>query len=373
MAEREPILDPLLGELADGVCMADGSGRILYLNAAAERLLEVPLDEARGKSLCDLLCGHLALSGTGECAAERCPLREGRQKAATFLGRYGPKFSFEWRQPHIRRVERWKDLRVRAMSLATPWLDSEEAEKCFAIVEDVSAEVELERRKEDWRKMIAHDLRSPLLSLYANLRVIEAVPAGTALGAQERGLVDLSVRACRKILELLNLYLDVSKLEAGLMPVSARELPLLGLAAACAAELSPLARSRNIQVAVEVPADSRVRADPALLARVVQNLLDNALKYTREGGRVVLKGVGEEGPMAGLSVEDDGIGIAPEDLPLIFDRFYQARARREGRIQGNGLGLTFCWEAMKAMGGEIAVRSKLGSGSEFVIRLPRAG
>jgi signal transduction histidine kinase len=118
-----------------------------------------------------------------------------------------------------------------------------------------------------------------------------------------------------------------------------------------------------------VPDDIFVEADSELLSRVVQNVLDNAVKFTPSDGRIELL-ASVDGEQAELSIKDTGPGLAPEELPLLFDRYHQARARRAGKIQGTGLGLTFCREALKLMQGSIAVGSKLGEGTVFTIRLP---
>ena len=130
------------------------------------------------------------------------------------------------------------------------------------------------------------------------------------------------------------------------------------------------ARAKKITLCFGVPEDLAAFADPKLLFRILQNLINNAVKFTPEGGRVEVQACGS-GEMVEVVVRDTGPGISALDAPFIFDRFYQARARREGRLQGNGLGLTFCREALAAMGGAIELRSRPGCGAEFAFHLPR--
>jgi len=168
----------------------------------------------------------------------------------------------------------------------------------------------------------------------------------------------------------VDLYLDVSKIDAGQMRTEIKELDLAQLVRACVEEQSPLTKQRRISLAVRVPSGLKVLADAELLQRVVQNLLNNALKFTPEGGRVELSAAPEPRDAARLCFADTGPGIAPEEIPRLFDRYHQAKARREGRIKGTGLGLAFCRQALAAMRGDIRAESKPGEGSRFIIRLP---
>ncbi len=371
MATTEEILDPLFKELADGICVTNGRGDILYMNPAAQALLDLPFPESAGKSLCSLLCEHLFVPGSTEAASSLCPLLSSRseQKTFSFCGRYGPQMAYEWKESKIYRMEQWKNLRIRCLKMSTSLFDSWEADKHFMLIEDASAELELQRHKEDWRQMIAHDLRAPLTNILGALRLLAGAPPGHALEPAETKLLKSSLKACQVMIELLNLYHEVARFDAGLMPVSLARVDLLELAGQAVEEQSALARERRVEIAVEMPKGLEALADPELLLRVFQNILNNAIKFSPEGGRVEMAGRGTEGRVR-VSFRDAGPGVASEDLPYLFDRYYQAKARRAGKIQGTGLGLTFCFEALKAMKGEIAVESQPGAGASFILGLP---
>ena len=361
------MVEAFFDELPDGLCVTDAHGAILYLNPAAERLLDVPLGQTRGKTLCGMLCGHLAVGGAHECATTCELLKAGSTaEAVTFRGSYGPKEIATWKDFTVQRRSVWKNLRVRCLKSSGALIGEG---KHLTIIEDRSADVELEKQKEDWRQMIAHDLRSPLTSIYATIRIIQDAKGAPAAGSEK--LVDAAERSCRKMVELITLYLDVAKLDAGVAEFRRVPVRLADTVRDETAELDVVARGKNLEISSILPDDVVVDADPELLSRVVQNLLDNAVKFTPLGGRVELK-LRAEGGQAELTVKDSGPGIAAEELPLLFDRFHQARARRSGAIQGTGLGLTFCREAVKAMGGSIAVASIPDAGAEFTIRLPLA-
>lgn len=360
----------LLDHFTDGLCVADARGRFLYLNAAARRLLELNEPVEKLPSACAALCARLFNSTDGASCAKGCALLDPNSGAreVTFQGRHGPHATFAWRDLHVDRVEHWARLRVRCLKSD----GGHGQERHLILIEDASAEADLARHKEDWRRMIAHDLRSPLTNILGSLRLVQETPAGTPLSSGQYNLVDIAIRSCQRITSLLDLFLEVSKLDEGVMLVAPQEVALLPLVHEAVEEQSVPARNKGIVVGVAVAEDLRVKADPALLSRVLQNLLDNALKFSPPEAPVTLS-AGPDGPgQVTLSVKDRGPGIAPEELPFLFDRFYHAQARREGRIQGNGLGLAFCLQAVKAMGGEIDVKSAPGRGSEFLVTLPAA-
>ncbi|MBI3553394.1 MAG: PAS domain-containing sensor histidine kinase [Elusimicrobia bacterium] len=369
MASVETLLDPLFQGLGDGICVTGADGAILYMNAAACALLGVPGGRWPALSLCELLCGNLEGAGGRDFAAA-CPLRKSpcAVPGVTFAGRYGHHVSYDWTGFRIRKQEKWVYLKLRCMRMPTD-LFGPDGEKRFIVIQDATAETELQQNKEDWRNMVAHDLRSPLTNIYGTLRVLEDLPEGRPLGESDKKLIEIGSRGCRRMLELVELYLDIAKLDAALMPVSLQPVGLHDAVRECVEQQQPLARERRIEIDIDVPRHLEALADKELLARVLDNLLNNALKFSPEGGTIEVAARLETGGRAALSVKDHGPGIAADDIPLMFDRFHQARARRAGRTQGTGLGLTFCKEAVRVMHGEIGVSSAPGIGSEFTIRL----
>jgi signal transduction histidine kinase len=372
MEPNKPLFrsDLLFDELTDGVCISDKNGDVLYMNPAAKRMLGGGAAEERTNS-CRLLCGKLFADGSDDFAKD-CPLRDQRshRESVSFLGKHGPHDVWEWKDEHIQHLSRWRHLRVRCLRVTSPLWTLGVEERHFILIEDASAATELADRKEDWRRMVAHDLRSPLTNIWGTLRMLEDIPAGQALAQEETEFVTAASRACRRMIELLNLFLDVEQLDEGGVVVMLKSVPLAALLKREAEGLA--ARMAEKDLRLELSADDEVAAlaDEKLLGRVAQNLLDNAVKFSATGGKIVVAAARREDGGTEISIRDQGPGIPPQDLPFIFDRFYQAQARREGRSQGNGLGLTFCRQALQAMGGKIEARSPAGEGAEFLIRLP---
>lgn len=362
----EPL--PVFEQLTDGICLTQ-NGVIQYLNPAAEKLLAVSLTKAQGASLCNLLCERMAAPGCIGCA-ETGLLRnpDGEQKAITFDGRYSCR-AFGWRESAISRIDHSRDLRVRCQRTASE-PDLKQSDMILTVIEDISAQKNLDKEQEDWRNMIVHDLRGPLSNIYAALRLMNE-PTGNvvAMDQPDAELVKIGVKNCRQMITLLDLYLDVAKLTAGCMKTEIRELDFTVIAHRCVEEHAPLARERRITLTSGVPAGLKVLADAELLPRVLQNLINNALKFTPEGGRVdvLAEVLGQN--IVECAVADTGPGIAPDEIVHLFDRYHQSAARREGRIKGTGLGLAFCRQALAAMKGDLRVESKMGEGSRFIFRL----
>lgn len=342
-------LQPLFDCLTDGVCVADADGKLLYANAAAGTLLGPTVHALPKAAICGILCG--GLEGHSNKDADNCPLRvpRGSQDAMTFKGRF---------------AATGRDLRVRCMRVRLPSL-----ERNFLIIEDVTAQAELGRQKDEWRQMLAHDFRSPLTIALGTLRAVEDMGAGHPLAADDLALVEGGVRNCRRLETLICAYLDTNRLEDGAMPVHSGAVEIEKLIDGVVGELAPAARTGGQTLTFSAPAALAARADPELLSRALSNILGNALKFTPSGGRISVD-ASLLGKDVLIHVCDNGPGISAHDLPYIFDRYYQGDSG--GRRQGLGLGLTFCRAAMRAMGGEVTVESDEGKRTVFILRLPSA-
>lgn len=214
--------------------------------------------------------------------------------------------------------------------------------------------------------MVVHDLRSPLSNVLGALRMVQEVPPGRGLDEQESELVQFGVRSCLKMRTLIDEYLQVVRLESGTMPVRMACVDVVCLVREGVAEFKEAAHAAGIEFRLEAPKTQFCNADPELLIRALQNLLDNAMKHTPRGGGVTVS-VRALGREVLIGVSDTGRGIAKRDLPHIFDRYYQGSS--PGR-KGLGLGLTFCREALRSLGGRMTVESEEGRGAAFTMVLP---
>jgi two-component system phosphate regulon sensor histidine kinase PhoR len=224
--------------------------------------------------------------------------------------------------------------------------------------------------RRDFVANVSHELKTPLAAIrgYAEtLRdgALEEPPTA-------KRFTDRILSQCRRLQELLDDLLILSRLE-GVDAALEREPVSLDAIARHAVELlGPTAREKRVTIEVQEEPVPSIQGDPGGLERLLLNLLDNAIKYNRPDGKITVR-VGRCGGDALLEVSDTGIGIPPESIPRIFERFYRVdkgRAREEG---GTGLGLAIVKHIAQAHGGQVDVESRIGRGSTFRVRLPLAG
>lgn len=237
-------------------------------------------------------------------------------------------------------------------------------------VRDITAAKEAERLRNDLTNMMVHDLRSPLSSIISSLDLIFRGVLGTTT-PQQRDVLAIAHTSAQKLLNMINMLLDISRLEGGRMPLELAELLGHELGGAALDTLQLLAGAKGVTLQIEAEPDARVVADRELVLRVLQNLLDNALKFSPKGGVISLAAAhAPDAPgYVRFAVRDAGIGIKPQDQEQIFAKFGQAGNRRNA---GSGLGLTFCKLVVETHGGRIWVESEPGRGSCFFFTLPAA-
>lgn len=224
---------------------------------------------------------------------------------------------------------------------------------------------ELEGRRDNLVHMIVHDMRSPLMVVSGCFELLEPELADKGPGPIQR--LRMGLGASTQLITMCNALLDVSRLEAGEMPVHREVCDLLSLVSDAAAATEVQARAQGVSVRIEGP-HAQASVDKALMYRVIVNLLVNAIKHSPAKG-VVTAAVRTVGDSIRLEVSDVGAGIPSEYQEKIFEKFYQVKARQEGHTHSTGLGLTFCKLAVEAQGGTIAVASEVDKGSTFWIAL----
>ncbi len=214
----------------------------------------------------------------------------------------------------------------------------------------------------------SHELRTPLTIIKGDLDVL--LRRRRAPEEYEEVVRDVDEEVTR-LAALVEDLLTLARADSGQAELAHEFVYLDALVGEVAVGMRRLAEAKGIAVETELAPDVALVGDPARLRRLVVNLLGNAVKYTSAGGRIAVT-LGVEGGLARLDVADTGIGIAPEDLPHVFDRFFRAdkaRARAEG---GTGLGLAIARWCAETHGGRIEVRSRPGEGSVFTVLLPPA-
>jgi len=226
---------------------------------------------------------------------------------------------------------------------------------------------ELERLRDSLTHMIIHDLRSPLASVMMGLEVIK-ISAAKSNRERETKIAEASYSSAQQMSEMISSLLDVSRFEAGKMPLQKIATGLAPVLRAAVESVRSLAAKRQIALA-ESTGEATACCDGPIVHRILANLIGNALKFTPPGGEVRVTMV-TDATFVRVSVTDTGAGIAPEFHGRIFEKFGQVNDQRAHL--GTGLGLTFCKLAVEAHGGGIGVESTVGSGSTFWFTLPLA-
>ncbi|HUL75423.1 MAG TPA: ATP-binding protein [Vicinamibacterales bacterium] len=211
---------------------------------------------------------------------------------------------------------------------------------------------------------VAHDLRTPVARLRA--RAESALAAGVSDETARETLAEC-VEEADRVMALLTTLMDISEAETGTMRLSLDAVPVDEAVRDTLDLYEDIADDRGIALRADVPAGLIVRADRQRFRQVLANLVDNALKYTPRGGSVVVSS-GRDGQAIAIAVTDTGVGIAPDDLPRIFDRLYRGQA--PGAERGLGLGLSLVRAIVTAHGGTVDVESAPGQGATFRVRLP---
>jgi two-component system phosphate regulon sensor histidine kinase PhoR len=235
------------------------------------------------------------------------------------------------------------------------------------IMQDITHLKELDQMKTEFVSTVSHDLRSPLTAMTGYVHMLGTIGP---LNDKQKEFVARIVRGADHMADLINDLLDIGKIEAGLeMALVACDLG--AMTQDMIEQLRGQAAGKSHKLVYHGPAQpAMVLGDRLRLRQVISNLIGNAIKYTPAGGEIDAT-IQVKDSLALLSIEDNGIGIPPADLPYIFDKFYRVEAQETADIQGTGLGLAICKSVVEKHGGRIWAESERGKGSIFRVALPR--
>jgi PAS domain S-box-containing protein len=345
-AERAAIL----GQIADGVVIADPDGLTTFANLAARRLLG--LSERPGDGDYQLMA-----IDRQACPPDQHPLARAALRGETAVDE-------EW---IVRRADRTE---IVVQGSASP-VRAEDGIRLGAVwtLRDVTARHALERQKDEFLANVSHDLRTPLTGIKASIGVVLANEPPSTPEPLHRMFVNIE-QAADRMSELVEDLLELARLQAGRAQLHSATHDLLELARRAARAIEPLAETRGQHVQLSLPTEPFVaRVDASRLERALLNLLTNAHKYGREGGMIHLS---LELTPNGVhfAVADDGPGIAPGNLERIFDRFYRPEGDATRRVQGSGLGLSITRAMAELHGGRVWAESVPGEGATFHLTLP---
>jgi signal transduction histidine kinase/DNA-binding response OmpR family regulator len=344
-SESQRQIERMVESMADGVLLIDPNDQPVVINPAARRMLRL-------------------LDGSGE---------EITRQIRQTLG-FHP---FEWisgsEYSGARMLRDEMHVEGRTLQFAlTPVSDSRGTVKGVCIVlRDITEQKQLEERKEEFVSIVSHELRTPLTSISGALDLILNFMVGDVTEKQQRYL-SLAKESADKLNSIVDDLLDLSKFAKGRLKMSFELVALDALLKAAVERYAPTVMEKKIRVDLQLPDKPvRVLADPDRMTQVFHNLFTNAVKFTPDGGDIVIR-LGTSPHLPGfvcLACYNSGEGIPEEDLERVFDKFEQARSERTRTVRGTGLGLPISRNIVDAHGGQIWAEENR-SGAELVMVLP---
>lgn len=250
---------------------------------------------------------------------------------------------------------------------AVPWHNQGQHGVIF-FIEDISEQIRAQRARRELAGNLGHELRTPLAGIKVWLETLASVLDEPETAAHILERLQRETDAMTRLVEDL---LSLALIESGRLPLRLAKTALHDLVAVHVQRMEPLAREKQITITCELPRDCFVMVDSDRFAQVLTNVLDNAIKFTPDGGRITIEGACNETHVF-LRIHDTGPGIPPHVLPRIFERFFKLdRARTRGR-GGSGIGLALARHIVEAHGGQIEAANAPEGGAVFTITLPRA-
>lgn len=350
---RRATLDSVMNSLVDGFILVDRRGRMAYANPCAREILDLQDVALTGQPL-DALDRDLA----GRIASPEQVLAQLR--AATADPQATPTVEFTLTAPSSRVLQaRFFPIRDAGGSALGLGL----------LLRDVTHEKEVDKMKSQLLATVSHELRTPLASIkgFATTLLREDVVWDEESRREFLSIID---EESDRLTELIGNLLDMSRIEAGTLRVELEPTHLDPIIRETTAEFQMMTRGHQIRLLLPL-ALPPVMADPRRARQVLRNLVENAVKYSPNGGTITISAQVEAGSVH-VSVTDQGIGIDAQQRKHIFDRFYQVDSASTRSVGGSGLGLSICKAIVEAHNGTIWVESQPGRGSTFHFTLPLA-
>ena len=334
-------LSAVLASMHEGIIAIDVQRRVLLANRAAAVLLDIPYQELLNRPFYELVRNPFI----EECVDEVF-------KAHRTIGR-----EFETkRQPR------------RVLAVRFSWIAQFSGEAVVIVVHDVTSLRQLETMRRDFVANVSHELKTPLSSIKAYSETLR-------LGALEDPVnrlrfVERIEEQANRLSDLILDLIRLARIESGIVAFEVRDIRLSQIAQQRIHAFRVQAEKRSLTLELEETLPGiMVRCDEEGLATIFDNLISNAVRYTPEGGQVIVR-CSSDAMMGIIEVIDNGLGIAPEHQERIFERFYRVDKARSSDLGGTGLGLSIVKHFAQSFSGQVSVSSRLGKGTTFTVRLP---
>lgn len=349
--ESSPASNSVIRGSADGILSIDGEQRITLFNPAMEYLVGYAESEVLGRTCAELFDaqtedgGALDFSGLGQATAsdEVAPVHN-----AAIKTRSGGR--------------RWVGI------TASPEREAEN--HTIVVIRDISDQFELQQRQREFVAIASHELRTPITALVGYLSLL----AGTTVGGSPESVryVERAGEAARRLSELIEDLLNVARIEEGRLTFNAKPLDPAPVVEEVLRNLEPAIVRKELKVSFKNRLTGAVvKADRSKLAQILQNLIENAVKYTAPGGRITVSSRESTDGIC-LAIKDSGIGIRPENLSRIYEKFFREYTDLSVGAGGSGLGLFITKELVERQGGTLQITAEPHRGTRAAVRFPKA-
>jgi two-component system, OmpR family, phosphate regulon sensor histidine kinase PhoR len=340
--ENSQRLQTVLGSMVEGVLAVTPDKTILLANEAGRRMLDFATADPVGRSLLEVTRARPVYEAVLQALESAQPVEH------------------EFDSPGLQR---------RTLALRATRLPGSPCPGVMIVLHDVSELRRLENLRRELVANVSHELKTPLAAIKA---YAETLRMG-AVNDPEHNLnfVHRIEEQAERLHQLILDMLQIARVEAGQETFDIIDVPLLDLLEECAAQFADTATAKQITLDAHSCSELlTARADEEGIRTILNNLVDNAIKYTPAGGRVTVAFT-EEGDLVTLEVRDTGIGIAAKDQARVFERFYRVDKARSREMGGTGLGLSIVKHLAQAFGGSVGLESQLGKGATFRVKLPK--
>lgn len=387
LVARMSFMNRVLASMTEGVLVTDMRGRILFANQEAAHIFGKAADELPGADLIEIL--------TERGGIDPVPLRAAFSEV---VDGHGYQTEFEttttaaetsYFSLHLSAMIASEDATIEQEENGGAAVVADSAQRVeravkdesvqnangaqretlgiIAIITDITKRRELDRVKTETLQLVSHELRTPLTSIRGLSDVLIKFP----VAADEAQVMLDTIRSeAARLSDIINRYLDLTRLESGVQPLKFAPVPAADLIAGCIRSLEPLAAAKEINIRPRASASlPSLPGDAELLAQAINNLLSNAIKYSPVGSEVIVEATSDRAGVS-IAVRDCGYGIPEAARARIFEKFYRLEREATSGIVGTGLGLPLVKEIVERHGGRITVESAPHDGSTFTIHLP---
>ncbi len=360
LTEEEKKMTAIVNSIAEGLILLDSSDRVLHINPAAERLLNLSVDNI-DKDITEIIQNDELLH-----IFEDNQRQISLNKPTEQIPSKNEETSFTSEVTLIHHDEK-----LVLRTIASPFLDEHGLTLgTVYLFEDITREKEIDQMKSDFISLVSHELRTPLTSIIGFVSFILDGKAG-AINDRQRNSLARVQRQSKRLAALINDLLDISRIESGRIQMEQESISILEIVTQRIEEIRPQADEKSIRLALTAPESvPTILGDEARMGQVFTNLIGNAIKFTPDNGEVSVK-IEVDGNLLHVEVIDTGPGIPAEERQKIFDKFYQLSDISTRQQGGSGLGLSITKSIVEAHGGKLWIDDgNQGKGSNFQFVLP---